>query len=83
MFYLASYALMNVGAFMVISHIAARNERFRGKSKISPASVNAQPVLAALFALFCLLTDRSAADWRLLRQVLCLPGPRCIPTSCG
>ena len=28
MFYLASYALMNIGAFAVVSHIAARNERY-------------------------------------------------------
>ena len=28
MFYLASYALMNIGAFAVISHVAARNERY-------------------------------------------------------
>jgi NADH-quinone oxidoreductase subunit N len=28
MFYLASYALMNIGAFAVISHIAARNEQY-------------------------------------------------------
>ena len=27
MFYLASYALMNIGAFAVISHVAARNEK--------------------------------------------------------
>src|SRR5262249_12650098 len=28
MFYLASYALMNIGAFVVISHIASRQERY-------------------------------------------------------
>ncbi len=28
MFYLASYALMNIGAFAVITHIASRHERY-------------------------------------------------------
>lgn len=51
MFYLASYALMNVGAFAVISHIAARNERFVKVEDLSGLS-RRQPVLAALFAVF-------------------------------
>ena len=51
MFYLASYALMNVGAFAVISHIAARNERFVKIEDLSGLG-RSQPVLAALFALF-------------------------------
>lgn len=51
MFYLASYALMNVGAFAVISHIAARNERFVKVEDLSGLG-RRQPVLAALFALF-------------------------------
>jgi len=51
MFYLASYALMNVGAFAVISHIAARNERFVRIEDLSGLG-HRQPVLAGLFALF-------------------------------
>jgi NADH-quinone oxidoreductase subunit N len=51
MFYLASYALMNVGAFAVISHIAARNERFVKIEDLSGLG-RRQPVLAGLFALF-------------------------------
>jgi len=51
MFYLASYALMNVGAFAVISHIAARNERFVKIEDLAGLG-RRQPVLASLFALF-------------------------------
>ena len=51
MFYLASYALMNVGAFAIISHIAARNERYVKIEDLSGLA-RRQPVLAALFALF-------------------------------
>ncbi len=51
MFYLASYALMNIGAFAVISHIAARHERFVRIEDLSGLG-RRQPVLAALFALF-------------------------------
>jgi NADH-quinone oxidoreductase subunit N len=51
MFYLASYALMNGGAFMIVSHIAARNERFVKIEDLSGLAKR-QPVLSALFALF-------------------------------
>jgi NADH-quinone oxidoreductase subunit N len=51
MFYLASYALMNVGAFAIISHIAARHERFVRIEDLAGLG-RRQPVLAALFALF-------------------------------
>jgi NADH-quinone oxidoreductase subunit N len=51
MFYLASYALMNVGAFAIISHVAARNERFVKIEDLSGLG-RRQPVLAGLFALF-------------------------------
>ena len=51
MFYLASYALMNIGAFAVVSHIAARRERY---VKIEDLAGFAQrePVTAALLAIF-------------------------------
>jgi NADH-quinone oxidoreductase subunit N len=51
MFYLASYALMNIGAFAVISHVAAKNEQhvkiddFAGLAKRQPAT-------AALLSIF-------------------------------
>lgn len=51
MFYLASYALMNVGAFAIISHVAARNERYVKVDDLSGLA-RRQPVLAGLFALF-------------------------------
>ena len=51
MFYLASYALMNIGAFAIISHVAARNEHFVKVEDLSGLA-RRQPVLAALFALF-------------------------------
>jgi len=51
MFYLASYALMNIGAFAIISHIAARHERFVKIEDLAGLG-RRQPVLAALFALF-------------------------------
>ncbi len=51
MFYLASYALMNVGAFAIISHIAAQNEQYVRIEDLAGLG-RKQPVLAALFALF-------------------------------
>jgi NADH-quinone oxidoreductase subunit N len=51
MFYLASYALMNIGAFAVVSYVAARNEQhvriddFAGLGRREPA-------IAALLAIF-------------------------------
>jgi NADH-quinone oxidoreductase subunit N len=51
MFYLASYVLMNIGAFIVISHVAARNERFVMIKDLSGLS-HRQPVTAGLLAVF-------------------------------
>lgn len=51
MFYLASYVLMNIGAFIVISHVAARNERFVMIKDLSGLS-RRQPVTAGLLAVF-------------------------------
>jgi NADH-quinone oxidoreductase subunit N len=51
MFYLASYALMNIGAFAVISHIAARNERFVRIDDLAGLG-RREPVTAALLAIF-------------------------------
>ena len=51
MFYLASYALMNIGAFAVISHIASRHERYVKIEDLAGFS-RREPVTAALLAVF-------------------------------
>jgi NADH-quinone oxidoreductase subunit N len=51
MFYLASYALMNVGAFAVISHVAAKNEQHVRIEDLAGLAKR-QPVTAALLAIF-------------------------------
>ncbi len=53
MFYLGAYACMNVGAFIVVSHIAGKGEK---RVKLSDfAGLGArQPMTAALFSIFLL-----------------------------
>ena len=51
MFYLASYALMNIGAFAVIAHVAARHERFVKIDDLAGLG-RREPVTAALLAIF-------------------------------
>lgn len=51
MFYLASYALMTIGAFIVVSHVAARHERYVRIDDLAGLS-RRQPVTAALLAIF-------------------------------
>jgi NADH-quinone oxidoreductase subunit N len=51
MFYLASYALMNIGAFSVISHVAARGEKYVKIEDLAGLGRRA-PVMAALLAIF-------------------------------
>ncbi len=51
MFYLASYALMNIGAFIVISHVAARHERYVKIEDLAGLG-RREPVTAALLAVF-------------------------------
>ncbi len=51
MFYLASYALMNIGAFAVISHIASRNEKFVKIDDLD-GLVRREPMMSALLAVF-------------------------------
>ena len=51
MFYLASYALMNIGAFAVVSHIAARNERYVKIEDLAGLG-RREPATAALLAVF-------------------------------
>ncbi len=51
MFYLASYALMNIGAFAVVSHVASRNERYVQIEDMAGLG-RREPVTAALLAIF-------------------------------
>lgn len=51
MFYLASYALMNIGAFAVISHIAQRHETYVKIDDLAGLG-RREPATAALLAIF-------------------------------
>jgi NADH-quinone oxidoreductase subunit N len=51
MFYLASYALMNIGAFAVVSHIGARQEKHVRIDDLAGLG-RREPVTAALLAIF-------------------------------
>lgn len=51
MFYLASYALMNIGAFAVISHVASRHERYVKLDDFAGLG-RREPVIAALLSIF-------------------------------
>ena len=51
MFYLVSYALMNIGAFAVISHVASRNERYVKLEDLAGLG-RREPATAALLAIF-------------------------------
>jgi len=53
MFYLAAYALMNVGAFTVVGHICGKGERNLEIDDYAGLGVR-QPVTAALFTVFLL-----------------------------
>jgi NADH-quinone oxidoreductase subunit N len=53
MFYLAAYALMNIGAFAVITHFSRQGERFVNIEDLAGLGWK-QPVTAGLFAIFLL-----------------------------
>jgi NADH-quinone oxidoreductase subunit N len=53
MFYLAAYALMNVGAFAVVAHLAGKGERFVSIDDFAGLA-DVQPATAALLAIFLL-----------------------------
>ncbi len=53
MFYLASYAFMNVGAFAVVTHFARERERYVDVDDLAGLGVR-QPVTAALLTVFLL-----------------------------
>ena len=53
MFYLAAYALMNIGAFAVVTHFSRQNEKYVNVDDLAGLGWK-QPVTAALFVLFLL-----------------------------
>lgn len=53
MFYLAAYALMNVGAFAVVAHLSGRGDRFVNIDDFAGLGVR-QPFTAALLTVFML-----------------------------
>ncbi len=53
MFYLAAYALMNIGAFAVVTHFSRQGEKFVNIEDFAGLGWK-QPVTAALFAIFLL-----------------------------
>jgi NADH-quinone oxidoreductase subunit N len=53
MFYLAAYALMNIGAFAVVAHLSGKGERFLSVDDFSGLA-SRQPFTAALLTIFLL-----------------------------
>jgi NADH-quinone oxidoreductase subunit N len=53
MFYLAAYALMNIGAFAVVTHFSRKGEKFVNIEDLAGLAWK-QPVTAALFTIFLL-----------------------------
>jgi NADH-quinone oxidoreductase subunit N len=53
MFYLAAYALMNIGAFAVVVHLSGKGERFTSIEDFAGLGAR-QPVTAALLSVFLL-----------------------------
>jgi len=53
MFYLAAYALMNIGAFAVVSHLSGKGDRFVSVDDFSGLATR-QPLTAALLTVFLL-----------------------------
>lgn len=51
MFYLASYALMNVGAFVVVAHLSGKGERYQSIDDFAGLAKK-QPVVAAMLTIF-------------------------------
>ena len=69
MFYTASYAAMNVGAFAVVSHLAGAGERFVTLDDYAGLG-RRSPLLAATLTDILAVPDRNSDDGRLLRQIL-------------
>ncbi|HLI83930.1 MAG TPA: NADH-quinone oxidoreductase subunit N [Bryobacteraceae bacterium] len=53
MFYLAAYALMNIGAFAVVSHLSGKGERYQTLDDFAGLGQK-QPVTAAMLSIFLL-----------------------------
>jgi len=53
MFYLAAYALMNVGAFAVVVHLSGKGEQFQDIEDFAGLGAR-QPVTAAMLSIFLL-----------------------------
>ena len=53
MFYLAAYALMNIGAFAVVSHLSGKGERYQNVDDFAGLGQK-QPMTAALLSIFLL-----------------------------
>lgn len=53
MFYLAAYALMNVGAFTIVGHVAGKGDRYVRIEDLSGLAAR-QPATAAMFSVFLL-----------------------------
>jgi NADH-quinone oxidoreductase subunit N len=53
MFYLAAYALMNIGAFAVVSHLSGKGERYQSVDDFAGLGQK-QPMTAALLSIFLL-----------------------------
>jgi len=53
MFYLAAYALMNVGAFSVVSHLSGKDEKYQNLEDLAGLGKK-QPLSAALFTIYLL-----------------------------
>ena len=75
MFYTASYAAMNVGAFAVVSHFASAGERYVTLEDYEGLG-RSSPLLAATLTIFLLSLIGIPDDGWLLRQVLRLQ--RCL-----
>src|SRR3954454_10846792 len=53
MFYLAAYAFMNIGAFVVVSHLSGRGERYQAVEDFAGLGAK-QPLTAAMLTIFLL-----------------------------
>ena len=69
MFYTAAYAAMNVGAFAIVSHLAAANERYVSLEDYAGLG-RKSPVLAATFTFFLISLIGIPITGGLFREVL-------------
>ncbi len=69
MFYLASYAFMQIGAFAVVTHFARQGERYLEIDQMAGLAYR-QPMTAAMMVIFLLSLIGVPLTGGLLRQVL-------------